>query len=107
MTYEHSPAEGQPIAVLTDYILGYIKKHPELSESNAVGKFERPTQLKFNVTDVVQEHIKSAGENLNALARNLDMFTLEFDEYGKNFIKSQKMSPDSFLQIAMQYAFYR
>lgn len=35
------------------------------------------------------------------------MFTLEFDEYGKNFIKSQKMSPDSFLQIAMQYAFYR
>lgn len=66
MTYEHSPAEGQPIAVLTDYILGYIKKHPELSESSAVGKFERPMQLKFNVTDAVQEHINSAGENLNA-----------------------------------------
>lgn len=42
-----------------------------------------------------------------SLASNLDMFTLEFQEYGKDFIKSQKMSPDSFLQIAMQYAFYR
>lgn len=42
-----------------------------------------------------------------SLANNLDMFTLEFQEYGKNFIKSQKMSPDSYLQIAMQYAFYR
>ena len=41
------------------------------------------------------------------LASNLDMFTLEFEEYGKNFIKSQKMSPDSYLQIAMQYAFFR
>lgn len=41
------------------------------------------------------------------LSDNLDMYTLEFKEYGKNFIKTQKMSPDSFIQIAMQYAFYR
>lgn len=65
LTYEHSPAEGQPIAVLTDYILGYIKKHPELSNSSSVGQFERPSELKFNLTDTLQQHIKSAGENLN------------------------------------------
>lgn len=41
------------------------------------------------------------------LSSNLDMYTLEFKDYGKNFIKTHKMSPDSFIQMAMQYAFYR
>lgn len=107
LTYEHSPAEGQPIAVLTDYILGYIKKNPQLADSNAAGRRQPPQELEFNITSSVKELIDSSAKNINSLASNLDMFTLEFNEYGKNFIKSQKMSPDSFLQIAMQYAFYR
>lgn len=35
----------------------------------------------------------------------MDCFT--FKPFGKEFIKTQKLSPDSFIQIAMQYAFYR
>lgn len=35
------------------------------------------------------------------------MNVLHFKGYGKGFIKSQKMSPDSYIQMAMQYAFYR
>lgn len=35
------------------------------------------------------------------------MNAFTFDSFGKEFIKSQKLSPDSFIQMAMQYAFYR
>jgi hypothetical protein len=38
---------------------------------------------------------------------NLDLFILYFDLFGKNFPKSVKVSPDAFVQIAMQLAFYR
>lgn len=36
---------------------------------------------------------------------NLSVNVLHFTDYGKNFIKKQKLSPDSFIQMAMQYAF--
>ena len=35
------------------------------------------------------------------------MKVLNFDNYGKEFIKSQKMSPDSFVQMAIQLSFYK
>ena len=30
-----------------------------------------------------------------------------FEEYGKGFVKSQKLSPDSFIQMAIQLTFYK
>lgn len=35
------------------------------------------------------------------------MNVVHYKNYGKNFIKSQRMSPDSFIQMAMQYAFFK
>lgn len=41
------------------------------------------------------------------LVRNLDMDVHKFYEYGKEFIKKQKMSPDAYIQVALQLAYYR
>lgn len=35
----------------------------------------------------------------------MDVFT--FKAYGKEFIKKQKMSPDAFIQVALQLAFFK
>lgn len=31
----------------------------------------------------------------------------KFSSYGKEFIKKHKMSPDAYIQVALQFAFYR
>ena len=39
--------------------------------------------------------------------RNLDMEVHKFHEYGKEFIKKQRMSPDAYIQVALQLAYYK
>lgn len=51
--------------MLTDYILGYIKKCPALDDSHVVGKRQPPTQLKFNVTNQLKELIDTSAKNIN------------------------------------------
>ncbi|XP_068621094.1 carnitine O-acetyltransferase-like isoform X2 [Battus philenor] len=106
LTYEHSPAEGQPIAVLTDFIINYVDKNRSTDGISSASPKE-PIKLTFNVNPEVSNMIKTAKNNIDRLVADLELNCFTFDKYGKNFIKSQKLSPDSFLQMAMQYAFYR
>jgi choline O-acetyltransferase len=41
------------------------------------------------------------------LISDLDLYVLYFNEYGKNFIKQQKMSPDAYIQLALQLTYYK
>lgn len=41
------------------------------------------------------------------LVNNLDMDVFTFKAYGKEFIKKQKMSPDAFIQVALQLALFK
>ena len=38
---------------------------------------------------------------------DVDLRVLHFKEFGKDFPKAQKLSPDSFIQNAIQLAYYR
>ncbi|XP_049691760.2 carnitine O-acetyltransferase isoform X1 [Helicoverpa armigera] len=105
LTYEHSPAEGQPIAVLTDFIIKFIEENKASKTTSSSPK--QPTLLKFNVNAEVNSMIEKARNNLDSLVQNLQLNCFQYDKYGKNFIKTQKLSPDSYLQMAMQLAFYR
>jgi carnitine O-acetyltransferase len=51
--------------------------------------------------------MKESAIRVDKLAADIDMGYLHFNDYGKNFIKTQKFSPDSFIQMAIQFAFYR
>jgi len=38
---------------------------------------------------------------------DIDLRILAFDDYGKGFMKTAKVSPDAFIQMALQLAYYR
>ena len=41
------------------------------------------------------------------LVENLDFRILRYLSYGRNFVKKSKCSPDAFIQLALQLAFFR
>ncbi|ETE64019.1 Carnitine O-acetyltransferase, partial [Ophiophagus hannah] len=105
LVYEHAPSEGPPIVALLDHIVEYTKK-PELVRSPMV-PLPMPKKLRFNITPEIKNDIEDAKQNLNIMVQDLDIKVIVFHQFGKNFPKSEKISPDAFIQVALQLAYYR
>lgn len=103
--YEHAPAEGPPIVALIDHVVEYTRK-PEMVRSPMV-PLPMPQKLHFTITPELKKDIEEAKHNMNTLAQDLDMRVIVFGHFGKNVPKAHKMSPDAFIQIALQLAYYR
>nr|XP_055055506.1 carnitine O-acetyltransferase isoform X2 [Misgurnus anguillicaudatus] len=105
LIYEHAPAEGPPIIALLDHVVEYTKKS-EMVRTPMV-PLRMPQKLHFNITPEIKKDIEEAKQNLYIMVHDLDMKISVFSHFGKNFPKSQKMSPDAFIQMALQLAHYR
>lgn len=54
-----------------------------------------------------EEQISQSLAVAQALADDVDMHILIFQDFGKEKIKKCRISPDSFIQMAFQLAYYR
>uniref|UniRef100_A0AAY4EVI7 Choline/carnitine acyltransferase domain-containing protein n=1 Tax=Denticeps clupeoides TaxID=299321 RepID=A0AAY4EVI7_9TELE len=105
LTYEHAPAEGPPIVFLVDHVVQYMKRTEEVR--TPMIPLPMPQKLRFNITPEIKKDIEKAKQNMNIMVQDLDVRVLSFSHFGKIFPKSQKMSPDGFIQMALQLAYYR
>uniref|UniRef100_A0A915E0D7 Choline/carnitine acyltransferase domain-containing protein n=1 Tax=Ditylenchus dipsaci TaxID=166011 RepID=A0A915E0D7_9BILA len=108
LTYEHTPAEGPPLAMLLDFVLDQFDKNA--FPTSSTGKSKRvspPKKLCFELTEDDKKAIVTSAEKINRAAQNLEVVSLTFDHYGKNVPKAAHLSPDSYIQLALQLAFYQ
>ncbi|KAI4889075.1 hypothetical protein NFI96_016100 [Prochilodus magdalenae] len=105
---EHSPFEGIVLVQCTEFLLKFMTSSPsKLSRGSSVTDLPAPRRLLWRCSPQVQGMLASSAENLHRLVKNLDMEVFTFRAYGKEFIKKQKMSPDAYVQVALQLASYR
>ncbi|XP_012266686.1 carnitine O-acetyltransferase-like isoform X2 [Athalia rosae] len=108
MTYEHSPCEGVPIAVLHDHVLKHIaNKNDDNYDLSATTQFPKAKHLEFKLPSGIEDSITAAKRVVEELSRDIDMECFTFENFGTDEIKKNKMSPDSFIQMAMQLAYYK
>ncbi|KAI9363304.1 acyltransferase ChoActase/COT/CPT [Pilaira anomala] len=65
-----------------------------------------PRKIEWSMTEKLRLGIRFAETRLSDLILQNEVKVLEFSKYGKYFITDMKMSPDAFVQMAFQAAYY-
>uniref|UniRef100_A0A669BX35 Choline O-acetyltransferase n=1 Tax=Oreochromis niloticus TaxID=8128 RepID=A0A669BX35_ORENI len=97
---EHSPFEGIVLVQFSSLSSKMVK-------SSSFRELPPPRRLRWKCNPHIQGLLAASAERLQRLVNNLDMTVFKFRDYGKEFIKQQKMSPDAFIQVALQLAFFK
>lgn len=114
--YEHTPAEGPPIVRLMEHSMKYLARESasgdwpltDLKKWSLPSPLHSLTQLPLaSNQSEIQEAIKEAAEHHASFSSSLDLRILDFTDFGKKAIKGFKMSPDSFIQVAICWAYFR
>ncbi|CAG8525256.1 16622_t:CDS:2, partial [Acaulospora colombiana] len=102
---EHSPSDAVIPGRIFDEIL---ENEPAEDPPNAsTVPLAEPQYLKWTIDHNIHSIIEKAKTNIQSAISNVDSVLLHYQEYGSNWLKSVKISPDAFVQMAMQLAYYR
>ena len=64
-------------------------------------------KLDFKLNDEMKNKISLAGQHLDELNVDTDDEVFIFEDFGKSFIKTCNCSPDAFMQMSLQLAYFR
>jgi carnitine O-acetyltransferase len=126
INFEHTGVDGHTVLrftsdVYTDTILRFARtingQAPSLWASNSPDPSKRdpesfgdvsttPHKLEWDMLPELSIALRFAETRLADLIQQNEFQTLDFAGYGKNFITSMGFSPDAFVQMAFQAAYY-
>lgn len=78
----------------------------DVEKTQAIVRATTPKKLEWNLDERIQDAIKFGETRLSDLICQNECQVMEFDTFGKNFITRHKFSPDAFVQMAFQAAYF-
>jgi carnitine O-acetyltransferase len=99
---EHAGFDGRNAARFAEFLV----EAEDSRADQALGRALAPTELRFEVTEQLSEAIEDSGRRAEALIGRTDLVVLDFREFGKRAIVRHALSPDGFLQMAFQLAYF-
>ena len=105
---EHSCLDGIPTLRMNEFMLGSL----DAEKINFGSPFPStsltpPKEIVLIANDAVLADIHEAMRNFFKLVNAHELRVLHYDAYGKDFIKQLKVSPDAWVQLVKQLAFYK
>ncbi|XP_012935595.1 carnitine O-palmitoyltransferase 1, liver isoform [Aplysia californica] len=109
---EHSWADAPIMAHMWEYVVtedvatygydkdGHTRGTPECQPPN-------PIRLEWDLNKQCQQVIQSSLQVARSLLNDVDLHIMMFNTFGKGFVKTCKVSPDAFIQTAIQLTYYR
>jgi len=112
IVFEHAVGDGATTLPIVDEM---YKRHkalvkPEEGQDNA----SMPTfpasalrEIDWKLTGSLDIAMRDAFEDYAKLIASTDTCTLNFRQYGGNYMKTSKMSPDAYVQVAFQLSYFK
>ena len=106
---QHAPFDGIAYIVATLVSVRTIQNfNGKWTGSRSVrSDLPLPVEHHLHVDDTLRQASEEARKQYNMACDNLDNRQQRFTNFGKSWIRSHKLHPDSFVQVALQYAYYR
>lgn len=132
---EHSASEGITVLRFLEEFLHFIRAnpigpppsreaknfdYPAHAESISSSSYVEPkspsalleesdniTPLMWQLDQELEQALERAEKRLNQSIESLALVIMHFEHFGRAFIKGQNLSPDAFIQLALQLTFYK
>eukprot|EP00013_Stygamoeba_regulata_P017177 CAMPEP_0177680336 /NCGR_PEP_ID=MMETSP0447-20121125/30117_1 /TAXON_ID=0 /ORGANISM="Stygamoeba regulata, Strain BSH-02190019" /LENGTH=729 /DNA_ID=CAMNT_0019189657 /DNA_START=286 /DNA_END=2475 /DNA_ORIENTATION=+ len=107
---EHTWADAPVVAYYLAYVLLAEEKYDPNADAGSrraslTASLPPPAALQWDLPADAAEWVETAAEGLRKQAEGVDLHILRFKYFGKNFPKSCRMSPDAFVQMALQLTY--
>ncbi|KAL0100385.1 hypothetical protein PUN28_019622 [Cardiocondyla obscurior] len=107
LTYEHSAGEAPAVFAAFEEITEKVDSMSPPDENLVPSHLPAPEKLEWCLTEQSLNDIREAMMNFDALVEDLDLCILWFEDYSKEFVKSCRVSPDAYIQLALQLTYFR
>ncbi|KAJ8004965.1 hypothetical protein DPEC_G00141750 [Dallia pectoralis] len=105
---DHSPYDAMVLVNQCNYVDLQLKAtNGNWKGSATLRPLPLPKELVFTVDDRVRRDIEHAKQQYFASCQDLQVICHTFTSFGKAAIKQKKLHPDTFIQLALQLAYYR
>jgi len=105
---EHSMMDGTPTHRLNDYVMDVIFNNKlNFSDPTVRSNLPEPQAVRFVVTKEVQSEIDRAIKDFGSVIGQHELAVQSYQGYGKGLIKKFRCSPDAYVQMIIQLAYYK
>ncbi|XP_067366387.1 peroxisomal carnitine O-octanoyltransferase isoform X1 [Channa argus] len=105
---DHAPYDAMVLVSMCWYVDQQLRlTDGKWKDSVTVRPIPTPEELVFTLDEKVQSDISHAKQHYLESTQDLQVVCYAFTAFGKVAIKQKKLHPDTFVQLAMQLAYYR
>ncbi|KAJ5569442.1 uncharacterized protein N7459_008872 [Penicillium hispanicum] len=105
---EHSMMDGTPTHRLNDHVNNLIfNKRIDLSAKSVRSQLADPKPITFHLNEETNEAIDVAAQYHRKQIASHELVVQAFQGYGKGLIKKFKCSPDAYVQMLIQLAYFK
>ncbi|XP_007531987.1 peroxisomal carnitine O-octanoyltransferase isoform X1 [Erinaceus europaeus] len=105
---DHAPFDAMVMVNISHYVDQRVLEHEgRWKGSEKVRNIPLPEELVFTVDEKILNDIKQAKAQYFKQASDIQIVALAFTPFGKKLTKKKNLHPDTFVQLALQLAYYR